>query len=302
MRIVVAGASGFLGRPLLRQLRGHGHQTIQLVRRQPTSADEVRWDPDSGRLDPAVLDGADAVVNLAGAGVGDKRWTDGYKRVLVESRTGPTGVLARALAGAGEPPGVLLNASAVGYYGDRGEEELTESSPAGTGFFADLVRQWEAATIPAKSAGIRVVHLRSGLVLGPGGGLLGPMLPLFKLGLGGRLASGRQWQPWISLIDELGAIEYLLDSPLAGPVNLTGPAPVRNSEFASTLGRILRRPALFAAPRIGMRVMLGDFAAETLASQRVLPAALTAAGYTYTHADLESALYWAVRRPQPPPR
>ncbi len=296
MRIVLAGASGYLGQPLLRRLREQGHQVVQLVRRPPATADQVQWDPDRGQLDPTVLDGADAVINLAGAGAGDKRWTTAYRQLLVQSRTRPTGTLARALAAAGDPPSVLLNASAVGFYGDRGEEELTESSSAGTGFFPDLARAWEAATEPAQAAGVRVAHLRTGLVLGPGGGLLGPMLPLFRLGLGGKLGNGRQWQPWISLADELGAIEYLLTNPLSGAVNLTGPTPVRNSELATTLAALLHRPALIPAPRFGLRLALGGFADEVLASLRVRPTVLAAAGYPYRHPDLTSALRWATGR------
>jgi uncharacterized protein (TIGR01777 family) len=266
---------------------------LRLVRRQPAGADEERWEP--GRpLPPTVLDGCHAVINLSGAGVGDRRWSAGYKRTLVESRTLTTGTLARAVATAQSPPPVLLNASAVGYYGDRGDEELTEQSPGGVGFFADLCRAWEAATEPARSAGVRVVLLRTGLVLGPGGGLLGRLLPLFRLGLGGRLASGRQWQPWISLTDQLGAIEHLLTGDLSGPVNLTAPAPVRNSELTAALAGAVHRPALLPAPRFGLRLVLGDFADEVLASQRVLPAALTGDGYHFTHPDLAAAVAAAV--------
>jgi uncharacterized protein (TIGR01777 family) len=293
MRIVVAGASGYLGRPLVKALRAHGHQITRLVRRPPGSSDETRWDPDRGELDPSVVDGTDAVINLCGVGVEDKRWTPTYKQLLVSSRVRPTTTLAGALARSDNGPKVLLNASAVGFYGDRGDEELTEESPAGTGFFPELVGRWEAATAPAEAAGVRVAHLRTGLVLGPGGGLLGPMVPLFRLGLGGRLASGRQWMPWISLADEVGAIEYLLEAPVSGPVNLAGPAPVRNTEFARTLGAILRRPVLVPAPRFGLRLVLGGFANEALASLRVRDAVLRTAGYRYTHGDLESALRWA---------
>jgi uncharacterized protein len=290
----VAGASGYLGRPLVQRLREGGHSVVRLVRRAPGADDELQWDPGSP-LDPRVVEGFDAAVNLAGAGVGDKRWSASYKRVLVESRVQPTATLARALAAAASPPGVLLNASAVGYYGDRGDEELTEESSGGTGFFPDLVRRWEAATGPARDAGIRVAHLRTGLVLGPGGGLLGPLLPLFKLGLGGRMGSGRQWMPWISLADEIGAIEHLLTAAV-GPVNVTGPAPVRNSDFARTLGKVLGRPALLPAPVTGMRLVAGEFGGEAVTSQRVHATVLPRSGYRYTHGDLESALRWATGR------
>jgi uncharacterized protein len=291
----VAGASGYLGRPLVRRLREGGHSVVRLVRRDPGADDELRWDP-SAPLDPRVVDGFDAAINLSGAGVGDKRWSASYKRVLVESRVQPTGTLAGALAAAGSPPGVLLNASAVGYYGDRGDEELTEESAGGVGFFPDLVRRWEAATGPASEAGIRVAHLRTGLVLGPGGGLLGPLLPLFKVGLGGRLGSGRQWMPWISLTDEIGAIEHLLTAAVVGPVNLAGPAPVRNSDFARTLGRVLHRPALLPAPELGLKLVAGEFGGEAVASMRVHATVLPGSGFRYTHGDLESALRWATGR------
>ncbi len=296
MRIVVAGASGYLGKPLVKALRAQGHQVTRLVRHEPASSDEVRWDPGRAELDPAVVEGAGAAINLNGVGVGDKRWTESFRRLLVSSRVGPTGTLARALAAAENGPKVLLNASAVGYYGDRGDTELTEESEPGTGFFPELVRQWEAATQPAEAAGVRVAHLRTGLVLGPGGGVLGPMLPLFRLGLGGRLGSGRQWMPWISLADEIAAIVYLLDAPVSGAVNLTGPAPVRNTEFARTLGAVLHRPALVPAPGFGLRLVLGEFAAEAVASTRVRATVLRAAGYQYTHGDLELALRWATGR------
>lgn len=269
---------------------------VRLVRRNAVAADEVRWDP-AAELAPSVLAGVDAVVNLCGAGVGDRRWTAEYKRVLVESRVGPTSTLARALAAAGSAgPGVLLNASAVGVYGDRGDEELTEESASGSGFFPELVRAWEGAASPASAAGVRVAMVRTGLVLGPGGGLLGPMLPLFRFGLGGRMGSGRQWMPWITLADVVGAIGYLLAVPVHGPVNLAGPAPVRNAEFARTLGAVLHRPALLPAPGFGLRLVLGEFGREAVTSQRVRPAVLAASGYQFVHDDLTEALRWATGR------
>jgi uncharacterized protein (TIGR01777 family) len=295
MRIVIGGASGFLGRPLVERLRAAGHDVVRLVRREPSAPDELPWRPSQEALDPSVVDGADAAINLAGVGVGDHRWTEDYRRLIRSSRLNSTQTLARCIAAAAKPPRVLLNASAVGYYGDTGDREVDEAAPAGSGYFPELCQAWEAATAPAEEAGIRVVHLRSGPVLGPGGGLLGPMLPLFKLGLGGPLGNGRQWMPWISRADELGAIEFLLSADrVTGAVNLTGPAPVPNKEFARTLGRVLHRPALLPVPALALRVVIGEFGPESIISQRVLPAVLAGAGYRFQHSDLESALRWVV--------
>jgi uncharacterized protein len=296
MRIVIGGASGYLGRPLVDRLRSSGHEVVRLVRRDPSAPDEVAWRPNQEALDPAVVDGADAAINLAGVGVGDHRWSDGYKQLIRSSRVNSTETLARAVAAAQRPPRVLLNASAVGYYGDTEDGEVDESGKPGPGFFPEVCQAWEAATAPAEEVGIRVAHLRSGLVLGPGGGLLGPMLPLFKLGLGGPLGNGRQWMPWISLADELGAIEFLLGADVTGAVNLTGPAPVRNKEFARTLGRVLRRPAVLPVPALALRLVIGEFGREAVVSQRVLPAVLSGAGYRFQHTELESALRWALQR------
>jgi uncharacterized protein (TIGR01777 family) len=242
------------------------------------------------------VDGADAVINLAGAGVGDHRWNDEYRKLIRSSRINSTETVARAVAAAGKPPRVLVNASAVGYYGDTGDREVDESTPPASGFFPDLCHAWEVASAPAEEAGVRVVHLRSGLVLGADGGLLKPMLPLFRLGLGGPLGNGRQWMPWISLADELASIDFLLTAEVSGGVNLTGPAPVRNRDFARTLGRVLHRPALLPVPAFVLRLVIGEFGTEALRSQRVVPAALTRAGYQFQHADLESALRWALKQ------
>jgi uncharacterized protein (TIGR01777 family) len=296
MRIVIGGASGYLGRPLVDRLRAAGHEVVRLVRRDPAAPDEIAWRPNQEPLDPAVVDDADAAINLAGVGVGDHRWTEDYRKLIRTSRINSSETLARALAAAQRPPRVLLNASAVGYYGDTGDREVDEGATAGSGFFPEVCHAWEAATAPAEEAGIRVVHLRTGLVLGPGGGVLGPMLPLFKLGLGGPLGSGRQWMPWISLTDELSAIEFLLTADVTGAVNLTGPAPVRNKEFARTLGRVLRRPAVLPVPALLLRLVIGDFGREAVVGQRVLPAVLAGAGYGFEHPDLESALRWALHR------
>lgn len=299
MKVLIAGGSGFLGRALASELAAHQHVVHTLVRRPAEGGTEIEWHPERGELDPDALRGYDAVIGLSGAGIGDKRWTPAYKRLLLDSRLQPTGTLATALAElpAGERPATFLSASAIGYYGDRGDLPLPESADAGTGFLADLVLQWEAATAPAAEAGVRVVTLRTGLVLSAGGGLLKRLVPLFKLGVGGRLGSGRQYQSWISLADEVGAIRYLLTAEqLTGPVNLAGPAPMRNDEFSSQLGRVLHRPALLPAPAFGIRLVLGEFADEgALASQRVIPQRLLDSGYEFQHPDLPSALAWAVR-------
>ena len=292
MRVVVTGASGLIGSALVRSLTADGHQVLRLVRRDPRAADEARWDPTARHLDPSSLDGADAVVNLAGAGIGDHRWTDDYKKAIRESRVAGTTAVAEAIAVAGQPPSVFVSASAVGYYGDTGEESFDESSPSGEGFLASVVRDWEAASTPAADAGVRVVNIRTGIVLSPEGGLLKQMLPIFKLGLGGRLGSGRQWMSWVSIADHVAAVRYLMAAEdIAGPVNVTAPEPVRNKEFTKALAHAVHRPALAVVPSVALKAALGGFAEEgALVSQRVLPARLEAAGFSFTFADIDSAL------------
>lgn len=292
MKIVVSGASGLIGRPLVRRLRADGHEVVQLVRRTPREPGEAAWDPGRGEVDAAALTGVDVAVNLSGAGVGDRRWTPEYKRVIRDSRVDATRTLASALAGLDRPPRALLNASAIGFYGDRGDEVLVETSPAGDTFLADVCQDWEAATRPAEDAGIRVTCLRTGLVMAPRGGAFGRLLPLFRLGLGGRLGDGRMWWSWITLEDEVGAIRFLVDADVPGPVNLTAPAPARNADVTRELARALHRPALFRVPRLALRTALGEFEEDVTSSQRVLPARLTDAGYTFRHADLTSACRW----------
>ncbi|WDZ84464.1 TIGR01777 family oxidoreductase [Micromonospora cathayae] len=297
MRILMAGASGFLGTRLAARLAADGHQLTRLVRRPPKDPGEVRWNPAAGQLDPAVLAGADAVVNLAGAGVGDKRWNDEYKALIRTSRTDTTGTLAVTMAGlpAGDRPQVLLNSSAIGWYGDTGDRTVTEEAPAGEGFLADVARVWEAATRPAEDAGVRVVRLRTGLPLHRDGGLLKPQLLPFRLGVGGKLGSGRQWVPWISMVDWLDAVVFLLDRPdLAGPVNLVGPNPVTNAEFTREFARALHRPAIMPIPALALKIALGGFAQEALTSTRVLPGVLNRAGFGYRHPDLPGALHAAL--------
>jgi uncharacterized protein len=295
MRIAVAGSSGFLGSRLVGKLRADGHEVVRLVRRPPRDPSEARWDPAGRVLDPTVLSTVDAAVNLAGVNVAG-RWTGAYRRRIRDSRVDSTATLAHALAAAEPRPGVLLNASAIGYYGDTGDRPVDEQSPPGEGFLADVCRAWEAATAPAEDAGVRVVHLRTGLPLDPGGGLLKPMLLPFRLGLGGPLGNGRQYWPWISMPDWLGAVRFLLDrADLAGPVNLTAPQPVTNAEFTRALGGVLHRPAVLPVPAPALRLALGGFASEALGSRRVLPAVLNRSGYAFQHRDVTAALTSALR-------
>jgi uncharacterized protein (TIGR01777 family) len=289
MKIAITGASGLIGRALTRSLRQRGHTVVPVVRRPPREG-EIGWDPEGDGIDPAQLRGIDAVVNLAGAGIGDHRWTDEYKQRIRDSRVRGTTVIADAMAAAGGP-GVLLNASAVGFYGNT-EQTVDETAPAGDDFLAGVVEAWEAATEPAARAGARVVRLRSGIVLSADGGALKPMLRIFKLGLGGRFGNGRQWMSWISIDDEVAAIEHLLTSAVSGPVNLTAPNPCRNADFAKTLARVLGRPSIVTVPEFGPELLLGRERAEALlfGGQRVLPNVLTSDGFAFRHSELEPAL------------
>ncbi|MGI5214045.1 TIGR01777 family oxidoreductase [Plantactinospora sp. CA-290183] len=293
MRILFAGSSGFLGTRLTERLRAEGHDVVRLVRRAARSTDEVRWDPAAGQLDPAVVSGADAVINLAGANIAERRWTSEFKEVLRASRVDTTGTLARAIAGlpAEQRPKVLLNGSAIGWYGDTGDRAVEEDAPAGEGHMADMCRVWEAATGPAEQAGVRVVRLRSGLPLDREGGFLKPQLLPYRLGIGGKFAGGRQWIAWMSMADWLAAAILLLDrQDIAGPVNLVGPAPVTNAEFTRELGQALHRPAVLPVPGVALRILLGELASEALRSSRVLPGVLQRVGFRYQHPDLASAL------------
>jgi uncharacterized protein len=293
MRILLAGASGFLGTALRERLAADGHDLRRLVRRTPESGDEIPWKPSAGHLDPAALRGVDAVINLAGASIGGQRWTASYKRKLRSSRVDTTGTLARAIAAlpAGERPSVLLNGSAKGWYGDTGDTPVEEDAPPADDFLADLCRVWEAATGPAEDAGVRVVHLRSGLPLDKRGGLLQPLVLLFKAGLGGRIGSGRQYIPWISLADWVNATVFLLErKDIAGPVNLVGPAPATNAEFTRELAAAVHRPALIPVPGFALQVALGEFSTEILTGTRALPGVLNRAGYEFAHPTLAAAL------------
>ena len=292
MRVAITGSTGLIGAVLQPHLESLGHEVIRVVRGDPSGTDIV-WSPAERRIDPHALDGIDAVVHLAGAGIGDHRWTDDYKRELLESRTKGTTLIAEAIASADNGPTVLLSASGIGIYGARGDEELTEESALGDDFLADLCVQWEQATGAAEAAGARVVHLRTGIVLSTKGGALKKQLPLFKFGLGGKMGSGDQWQSWISIDDEIAAIAHLLTADTSGPVNLTAPKPVTNAEFTDTLGDVLHRPTFMPIPKFGPKLLLGGELVDNLlfSGQRVLPAVLSNdEGFTFRHPDLATAL------------
>jgi hypothetical protein len=302
VRVVVAGASGLLGSALVAHLTRRGHDVRRLVRRAAEAPDEIAWSAE-GELDPAALRGVDAVVNLGGAGLGDRRWTASYRSTILRSRTAPTGVLARALADMADlndGPRVFLQASAVGFYGDRGDEVLTEGSTPGEGFLAGVVQAWEAATAPAQEAGVRVAHLRSGIVMARHGGSFGRLLPLLRLGVGGPLGNGRNVWPWITLVDHARAIEHLLTADVSGPVNLTGPEPAPQREIIREIARALHRPAVVRVPRFALRLVLGAFADDVLSSQHALPQVLMDSGFEHVHADLPQAAAWVTGRPVRP--
>jgi uncharacterized protein len=299
MDVVISGSSGLIGTALVRSLADAGHRPIRLVRRAPEAgADEVLWDPDTGRIDAASIDGVDAVVHLAGAGIGDRRWNAAHKEAVLRSRTGGTSLLASTLAGLTRPPRAFLSGSAVGFYGSRDSEVLTEDSPHGTGFLAEVVTQWEASAQSAIDAGIPTTLLRTGVVLAREGGALKKQLPLFRLGVGGRIGSGTQYLSWITLHDEVAAIGFLLEHPIEGPVNLTAPNPVTNLTFTKALGRVLNRPTLLPVPTIGPKILLGSEMTEELllSSQRALPSRLEAAGFEFTHREIEPALRAVLNR------
>ncbi len=297
MKIIVTGSTGLVGRALVRSLLSEGHAVTRLVRGESqtfsapgTSA--VRWDPERGSIDAAALEGHDGAVHLAGESIAT-RWSAAQKARILESRVKGTTLLAETLAKLSQPPEVLVSGSGINFYGDRGDEILTEASRSGGGFLAEVCRQWEAATAPASDAGIRVALLRTGIVLSGGGGALGKMLLPFRLGLGGRMGSGTQWMSWISIEDEVGAIVHLLgDGAPSGPVNATSPNPVTNAEFSKALAEVLRRPAVLPVPATALRAVLGRGMADELllGSMRVLPTRLLDSGYTFRTPDLRPAL------------
>ncbi|HEX8234636.1 MAG TPA: TIGR01777 family oxidoreductase [Abditibacteriaceae bacterium] len=292
-KIVVTGASGLVGSALLPMLKAEGHSVTRLVRSQQPDDNSIKWHPESGFVDHAALEGHDAVIHLAGEPVA-QRWTPATKERIRASRVDTTRLLCGAAAGLSAPPKTLICASATGYYGDRGDEVLPDDSAAGAGFLPELCRAWEAATEPAQACGIRVVHLRFGILLSPKGGALASMLRPFRLGLGGRVGSGQQYWSWMTLDDAVGAICHVLNtSTLHGAVNVVSPHPVRNQEFTQVLARVLRRPAIFPVPAFAIRLLMGQGVADELllASARVQPAQLQASGYCFRHPELESALY-----------
>jgi len=296
MRVAVTGSSGLIGTALTARLRADGHEVVRLVRRPPAAADEIRWDPRAADAGNPPLDGVDACVHLAGAGVGDHRWTAAYKAEIRSSRVLPTHSLASALAVLSPRPSAFIVASAIGWYGDTGGAAVTEDAPAGTGFLSRVVADWEAAAAPALDAGIRVAQLRSGLVLGSGGGVLGRLALPARFGVLPRFGDGRQVMSWISLTDEIRAIRFLLDAPGAedrsGPYNLTAPNPVTNSELTSALDAALRRPDFpwLRVPAPFLKLGLGEMSAELLNNARVLPQRLTEAGFTFDHPTISAAL------------
>jgi len=293
VKIAITGASGLIGRALTTSLVADGHQVIPVVRR-PNSAtpDAIEWDPAAGTIEASKFEGVDGVVHLAGAGIGDKRWSESYKREILESRTKGTELLARTLASLSAPPSVLVSGSAIGFYGDTGDSAVDESATAGNGFLAEVCVAWEAAAAPAAAAGIRVPFLRTGIVLTTDGGALTKMLPLFRFGLGGRMGSGKQWWSWISMADEIGAIRWLLDHDISGPLNATAPSPVTNSQFTKALGEAMHRPTFAPVPSFGPKLLLGAELADALlfTSARVVPGALEASGYPFAHPTIEAAL------------
>ncbi|MFF0481795.1 TIGR01777 family oxidoreductase [Streptomyces sp. NPDC004779] len=296
-RVAVTGASGLIGAALVRSLRADGHDVLRLVRRPARTADEVEWDPARLYVDGAGLVGVDAVVHLAGAGVGERRWTEAYKKEIRDSRVLGTTAIARALAGLAEPPETLVCGTALGYYGDTGSRAVDESAPAGTGFLPSVCVEWEAAAAPAEEAGIRVTYARTGLVVARQGGAWGRLFPVFKAGLGGRMGDGGQYWSFISLHDEVAALRHLMDTPsLSGPVNLTAPEPVTNREVTAAMGRVLRRPTPFPVPAAALKVVLGDFAADVLGSQRVLPGRLLSSGFTFAFPTIDASIRAAAAR------
>jgi uncharacterized protein (TIGR01777 family) len=293
MLVLVTGSSGLIGQELVAELGRQGHQVTRLVRRPPAGAGEATWDPSAGTIETAKLEGHDAAVHLAGAGIGDHKWSEDHKRAVLDSRVQGTGLLARTLAGLDHPPKVFASGSAVGYYGYESDQTVTEADRKGRGFLADVVAAWEDAAAPAEDAGIRTVRLRSGVVLTAKGGALKKQLLPFKLGLGGRLGDGKQWLSWISIEDEVAAIVHLLTTDgVKGPVNVTSPHPVTNAEFTAVLAKVLKRPAFMPVPTPALHALFGTEMTKEmlLGGQKVLPEALDASGFTFAHPELEGAL------------
>ncbi|MGW7195045.1 TIGR01777 family oxidoreductase [Streptomyces chryseus] len=296
MRIAVTGSTGLIGTALVRSLRADGHEVRRRVRRAATSREEVTWDPRRQYVDADGLAGCEAVVHLAGAGVGDHRWTASYKREIRESRVLGTAAIAEAVACLDTPPRVLVCGSAIGFYGDTGDRAVDEDAPPGEGFLPSVCVDWEEAAAPAREAGVRTVFARTGLVVAREGGAWGRLFPLFKAGLGGRLGSGRQYQSYIAMHDQVAALRHLIDTEsLEGPVNLTAPRPVTNREITEAMGRVLKRPTLFTVPAPALRLALGEFSSDVLVSQRVLPRQLEESGFSFAFPEIEDTLRAALR-------
>jgi uncharacterized protein (TIGR01777 family) len=298
MDVAVTGSTGLIGTALVDRLRAGGHRVRRLVRPgRPLGPGEVRWDPTTREVDLDGLAGIDGVVHLAGAGVGDHRWTKSYKAQILDSRVDGTRTVVRAMAALDPRPSVLVSASAVGWYGDRGDELLTEASAPGTGFLSEVAQAWENEAFRATHEGIRVVTTRTGILLSRKGGALGRLLPLVKAGLSGPLGSGRQWWSWVTLEDELRAIEFLLTNPVSGPVNITGPQPARQRDVVQALARAAKRPSVLSTPAFAMRIALGPMTDDMiLASQRAVPATLGQNGFEFTHDDLAAAAEWVLHK------
>lgn len=296
-RIAIAGASGFIGSALARHLEGLGHAVIRIGRREDPRHGNIKWDPVKGILDASALTGIRIIINLCGENTGERRWTPEYKKRLIDSRVITTDLLARTMAQMDPHPRVLVNMSAIGYYGDRGEEEIDEESSAGSGFLAELVRRWEAAADPAREAGIRVVHPRTSPVLHPSGGMLQKLIPYVKLGGGAIIGDGQQWISWISRTDVIHALAWVsLHESLSGPLLVSSPAPVRNAEFMRTLARTMHRPTLMRVPEFAVRMMFGEMGEETvLSGQKIIPRQLLDSGFEFEHPALDEALKYEMR-------
>ena len=297
MRVLVSGSTGLIGSSLVRSLESGGHDVVRLLRPQSrTSANGIMWDPAARSLEPGELEGFDAVVHLSGENIANRRWSAAQMARIKDSRIGSTTLLAETLASLDSPPSVFACASAGGYYGDRGDELLDEESSPGTGFLAAATKEWEDATGPAASAGIRVATLRIGVVLTAAGGMLSRVLPIFKLGLGGRLGSGSQYMSWLTRSDAIDATVWTLEhEDISGPVNVSSPNPVRNSEFTRALGRALRRPAVFVVPGFALRILQGDLSEVVTSSARMDPTRLRESGFEFEHPEIDGALRWALR-------
>ncbi|GAA4899276.1 hypothetical protein LX16_0790 [Stackebrandtia albiflava] len=292
MKIVIAGGSGLLGRHLIRRLRNRGHHVVQLVRRPSDSPDDREWDPYGGESTAPLLRGADAVVNLGGAGIADRRWNPAYKELITRSRVVPTRALAEGVAETGVP--LLVNASAVGWYGDTRDRLADETDPAADDYLGRNCREWEAATTPAAKAGARVITLRTGHVLSADSEMIKRLVPVFRYGLGGRFGSGRQYFPWISLLDWIQAVQFLIDSEVTGPANLVGPTPATNADLTRAMADAMRRPAPWTVPPFALKLVIGEAAVELLRGGKIDPAVLNDAGFRFRHRTVEEAVNWAV--------